>query len=238
MLRLFQQERPFWKLHKVSFDCLWSKPQRHSHNVLASESQENQKAESTLIIAKHFFFFLKVSGTSERTLSLLKVIFFCPSCCTPREKVNLNSPISKLLVAVDFEQCVSDSSQNLCCWLYRARQNWVIGTSLDWVERLGFVTDWRRPQSGDLRWPWSQRPHLGNGWGAGAPCSLRLFWDVLLKEVPIWLMPYTFLYSHGWLLAGLRSLKLSPWFSSFYLCIFHHVWFLYQQERCRYLTMN
>lgn len=31
----------------------------NSHNVLASESQENQKAESTLIIAKHFFFFFE-----------------------------------------------------------------------------------------------------------------------------------------------------------------------------------
>ena len=93
-----------WKLHKVPCDCLWSKPWRNSCNILASESQGNQNADKVLIISKHIF---KVSGTSERTSSLLKMIYFCPFCYTPG-----NSPISKLHVMEDIDNTVSPLHTN------------------------------------------------------------------------------------------------------------------------------
>lgn len=56
--------------------------------------------ESINNFSTHF----KVSSTSERTSSLLRMIRFRLSCCTCGEKVSLNSPISNLHVMVDFEQ--------------------------------------------------------------------------------------------------------------------------------------
>lgn len=113
-----------WKLHKAPFDCLWSKPCRHFGNIWASESQENQNVESILIIPKHI---LKVSGTSEETSSRLKMICFCPSCCTPgKKKLALMLRLVSCVSWWMLNNMVSCSTQNLCSWSYRAREESVM----------------------------------------------------------------------------------------------------------------